>query len=281
MNFTPPKSDLATESQNLQAERMRADPMAGAANKEAMARAAMGDIDFTQRNAMIKQLQEERDRQKGPQDSFGKLMEDLGQVAATPNGLDSFGAGAAGARGQKAVEEARAQKRFDLGSKIIEQEQGKIDASRQYAKEIYGIGEKEYDRIYKEKLDAAKQITDSDEKAREMAQREALKMFELRQQERLKYAEMKNQRDVAAMRADGGGDKQTLAEVKALLTGARTDLKTTFNKAEREQIQAKIRTYESMIEKMAGVGTMPGAPGAAGPGGTSTTGWGKAQVVKP
>ena len=208
-------------------------------------------------------------------------MEYLGQVADTPRGVGSFGAGALGAKAQRGVEEARAQKRFDLGNKIIEQEQGKIDASRQYAKEIYGIGEKEYDRIYKEKLEAAKLITDSEDKARDMAQREALKLFELRQQERLENAKMKNQRDVAAMRADGGGDKQTLAEVKALLTGARTDLKTTFNKAEREQIQAKIRTYESMIEKMAGVGTMPGAPGAAGPGGTSTTGWGKAQVVKP
>jgi 3-methyladenine DNA glycosylase Tag len=66
-------------------------------------KAMIKEPDNSQRDAMIKQLQAERDRQVGPQDSYGQLMEYLGQIAATPRGLSSFGAGAAGVRGINAL----------------------------------------------------------------------------------------------------------------------------------------------------------------------------------
>jgi hypothetical protein len=196
---TPPISALQAESQNLLAESMRADPQAAAANKEIMYGSRVGAPDTTQRDAMIKQLQAERDRQVGPQDSYGRLMEYLGQIAATPRGMSSFEAGAAGARGVRGLEEQRAQKRFDLGSKIIEQEQGKIDASRTYAKELYGVGEKEYDKIFKEKYDAAKAVGTSEMEARKLAQQETLKVLELQQQD--KHKEM----DITQRKAEERG----------------------------------------------------------------------------
>jgi hypothetical protein len=197
VSMMQPNSPLADEAQRLDVERMQADPQAAAANREAMYQSRIGAPDTTQRDAMIKQLQEERARQVGPQDSFGQLMEYLGQIAATPRGMSSFEAGAAGARGVRGLEEQRAQKRFDLGSKIIEQEQGKIDASRQYAKDVYGVGEKEYDRIFKEKYEAVGRVGTNEMERKKLAQQAALKELELQQQATLDRERMQNQLKVA------------------------------------------------------------------------------------
>jgi hypothetical protein len=88
--------------------------------------------------------------------------------------------------------------------------------------------------------------------------------------------------DAASIRGAGGGneDKQTLAELKALQASLSNQLKTEFNKDSRMAINAQLSQVNSAIAKMAGLSTMAPAPGAAGPGGT-TTGWGKASVINP
>jgi hypothetical protein len=176
-------------------------------------KAMIKEPDSTQRDAMIKQLQAERDRQVGPQDSYGQLMEYLGQIAATPRGMSSFEAGAAGSRGVQGLEEQRAQKRFDLGSKIIEQEQGKINDSRAFAKDMFNVGEKEYDQILKTQFEAAKQITSNEMEALKLAKQEALKIMELRQNAQIENSRIAGQasRDVDSRLLQGyidanGGD---------------------------------------------------------------------------
>jgi hypothetical protein len=268
----PPQSD----ADRILAERMMQDPQVAAANKEMMYGSRVGAPDTTQRDAMIKQLQAERDRQSGPKDQWGQLMEYLGQISAAPNGMSSFQAGATGARGVRGLEEQRAQKRFDLGTKIIEQEQGKIDGARAYAKELYGVGEKEFDQIFKAQYEAAKQVSNNETETRKMAQQETLKLLELKQQAELRREEMVKDIRVANIGAaartsgaGGGADKQQLAELKALQTQYTNQMKTTFNKAERAALQTKLGAVEAAITKMAGLDTMLPAPGAAGPGGTS------------
>jgi hypothetical protein len=188
-------------------------------------KAMIKEPDTTQRDAMIKQLQAERDRQVGPQDSYGQLMEYLGQIAATPRGLSSFGAGAAGVRGVNALEEQRAQKRFELGSKIIEQEQGKINDSRAFAKDMFNVGEKEYDQILKTQFEAAKQITSNEMEALKIAKQEALKIMEMRQNAQIENRKIDAQanRDVDSRLLQGyidayGGDvvkaHQAMAKAK-------------------------------------------------------------------
>ena len=165
-------------------------------------KAMIKEPDSTQRDAMIKQLQAERDRQVGPQDSYGQLMEYLGQIAATPRGMSSFAAGAAGSRGVQGLEEQRAQKRFDLGSKIIEQEQGKINDSRAFAKDMFNVGEKEYDQILKTQFEAAKQITSNEMEALKLAKQEALKIMELRQNAQIENSRIASQASSAAERME-------------------------------------------------------------------------------
>jgi hypothetical protein len=267
----PPQSEV----NRFLTEEFQQDPQAGAANKETMYGSRVGPYDPTQRDAMIKQLQEERARQVGPQDSFGQLMEYLGQIAATPRGMSSFEAGAAGARGVRGLEEQRAQKRFDLGAKIIEQEQGKLDGARAYAKELYGVGDKEFDRIYNAKLEAAKRISTDEMEARKLAQHEALKELELKQQATLRREEMRSNEKIAGMRGAGGAggaaDKQKLAELKTLQTSLKDQLKDgrMLGKA-GDPLRAQLARVNMAIAQMAELDTILGAPGAPqGPGGTS------------
>jgi len=274
-------SPLADEAQRLDVERMRADPQAAAANKELMYQSRIGAPDTTQRDAMIKQLQEERARQVGPQDSFGQLMEYLGQIAATPRGMSSFEAGAAGSRGVRGLEEQRAQKRFDLGSKIIEQEQGKIDASRQYAKEVYGVGEKEYDRIFKEKYEAVGRVGTTEMERKKLAQQAALKELELTQQATLRREEMAKDIKVAnigaAARTSGGAaltPNQRAEIANKAKDNVQNELKTNM------RLLADTRKNPGLVDTMvqretdrlmaAAEGrTIAPAPGAASPGGTT------------
>jgi len=74
---------------------------------------------------------------------------------------------------------------------------------------------------------------------------------------------------VDAMRDRGGNvnDRQTLSELKALQKQYADQLKTTFNKTERAAVQAKLDRVEAALVNMAGLGTITGTPGAAGPGG--------------
>jgi hypothetical protein len=247
-SIAPPQS----EADRILNERLMQDPTVAAANKEMMYQSRVGAPDTTQRDAMIKQLQEERARQVGPQDSFGQLMEYLGQIAATPRGMSSFEAGAAGARGVRGLEEQRAQKRFDLGSKIIEQEQGKIDASRQYAKEVYGVGEKEYDQIFKAQYEAAKQISGNDMEARKLAQQETLKLMELKQEADLSRERMKNNLSVANIGQEGRRADEQRNQQYLNLTERARKLREAGDTAGADRVQAQA---DDILKLKGGTGT--------------------------
>jgi hypothetical protein len=157
--------------------------------------------------------------------------------------MSSFEAGAAGARGVRGLEEQRAQKRFDLGSKIIEQEQGKIDASRSYAKEVYGVGEKEYDRIFKEKYDAAKAVGTSEMETRKLAQQETLKLLELQQQATLDRERMQNQLRVANIGQTGNVNEQ--ARIDKI-----TSLKQQARRATDPKVAAELMAQAADLEAL-------------------------------
>jgi hypothetical protein len=269
----PPQSEV----NRFLTEQFQQDPQAAAANKELMYQSRVPAPDTTQRDAMIKQLKEERDRQSGPKDQWGQLMEYLGQIAATPRGMSSFEAGAAGARGVRGLEEQRAQKRFDLGAKIIEQEQGKIETSRAYAKEVYGVGDKEYNQIYNAKLEAAKRLSTDEMEARKLAQQETLKMLELKQQATLRREEMRSSEKIAGMRGAGSAvltPNQRAEIANKAKDNVQNELKTNM------RLLADTRKNPGLVDLMvqretdrlmaAAEGrTIAPAPGAASPGGTS------------
>jgi hypothetical protein len=179
-------------------------------------------------------------------------MEYLGQIAATPRGMSSFEAGAAGARGVRGLEEQRAQKRFDLGSKIIEQEQGKLDGARAYAKELYGVGEKEFDRLVKEKYDAVKSVDASETEKRKLAQQEALKTLELQQQATLDRERMQNQLKVANIGQEGRRADEQRNQQYLNLTERARKLREAGDTAGADRVQAQA---DDILKLKGGTGT--------------------------
>lgn len=113
----------------------------------------IGKPDTSQYDRLIAELERQKAGTAAPERGFAGLMEFLGQIAATPRGLSSMEAGALGARGVQALEREREAKRTGLIEKQIELEQKKIDANRQYAKDVFGVGTNEFDRMLKANID--------------------------------------------------------------------------------------------------------------------------------
>lgn len=92
----------------------------------------------------------------------------------------------------------------------------------------------------------------------------------------------RTQIQAAALRdRSGGGDKQQLAELKALQQSLNEQLKSPRMMGPAgDPLRAQLQQINAAIAQMAGLGTMMGAPGAPSPGGTMS-GWGKASVINP
>ena len=142
----------------------------------------------------LDRLMAEYERQKAAAQSptgMAGLMEYLGQIAATPRGMRSFEAGAAGARGVQALERERAAQRAALTEKQIGLEQKRIDADRQYAKDLLGVGNAEYDRALRANLS----LFEEENKTKRQAMSDASAMT--REQFRVQA-----EKDLAAIRFD-------------------------------------------------------------------------------
>lgn len=229
--------------------------------------------DFTQRDAAIKALQAERDRMAGPKEGFAGLAEYLSQIAATPRGMSSLEAGAAGARNLQAAQEARAQKRFDLGMKIVEQEQGKIDATRAYALETYNVGKKEFDAIFARQFEAAKAMVTDEREARKLAAEMTMRELEMNSREKIA------DRQIAAANARGEGRSTLTPAQRAKIAD---DARAAVDSQAKSNIQLQmamrrdptlrdslIRRETERLMAAAEGRTMAPAPGAPSPGGTT------------
>ena len=178
-----PEATPAPESQaaKLLSSRLNVDPMAEREAEQARRRKEIGELDTSTHDRMIAELEKRKAQLEGPQDSFGQLMEYLGQIAATPRGMSSFEAGAAGAANLSKVQKARQLEQFDLSKQALEVSQKKIDAVRAFATEQYNVGKARFDQVYKEQFEAAKEITKDEGDARKLAQENTLKRLELEQ----------------------------------------------------------------------------------------------------
>jgi hypothetical protein len=87
-------------------------------------------------------------------------------------------------------------------------------------------------------------------------------------------AQMEASRIMAAARTGQMDERQQLAELKALQSGLQAQLKgmNQFDKAGRAPYEQQLQIINAEIAKMAGVSTIPGAPGAANAGGTPPPG---------
>jgi hypothetical protein len=237
----------------------------------------VGKPDTAQHDRLIAEL-EKRKQSLAPKQGFEGLMEYLGQVSANSQpGRGSFASGAAGARGMDKLNRERQLEQFELSKQAIEVSQKKLDTVRSYAKETYGIGKSAFDQVYKDQFDAAKEIVKDESAARQLAQQNTLKMLELKQQADLRREEMRSQEKIAGMR---GATSATLtpnqrAEIaNKAIDNINATLKANVPLQMRAAkdpayMQQLVQAETARLMAAAEGRTIPTAPGAGSPGGTS------------
>lgn len=147
--------------------------------------------------AIRDKLMAELERQKAGMASptgLAGLAEYMSQIAATPRGLSSFEAGAAGARGVQGLEAARQAGRGAIIEKQLRLEQEQYDANRQYAKDVFGVKNSEFDRMVKTYTTLFKEKGEDDRLAKRHANDLALE--DVRQKGRIDLEKIKEAADV-------------------------------------------------------------------------------------
>lgn len=255
-----------------------ADPEVERAKAVAAYEKAVGKADTSQYDRMLQELETRKAQFNKPAagfDAFAELMQNIANQGPQRTWYES---GAKGAAAQIAMDKERQAQQFELTKQAVDVAQKKLDADRAYRKELYTTG-----------ADAAKRV---EEIAKETAKEFGL---DARQKELIKkdlqvaniHAEAtKTAAKIGAeARSEGGADKQRLNELKALQKQYSDDVNKSFNKADKEAARRKLAVVEAEIAKMAGLGTIPGTPGAGSSGGvqegaTSTSKSGKPIVFR-
>lgn len=162
-------SDLPAEARRQLARRMMENPEQMGLAAEQRARSAIAAPDTAGYDRAVAELEKRRNQFEAPKTGMPALMEYLSQIAQAPRGMGSLSAGAMGAQRVEELQKQREGTQFDLTKQILEQEQKKMDTTRGYAKEMYGVSKAAYDQAYKDNYDAAKQITNDDQEAKKLA----------------------------------------------------------------------------------------------------------------
>ena len=265
-----PAPAAQSPAQQMVTGRMNLDPEAEEAKAVAKYNQMVGAPDTAQHDRLIAEL-EKRKQSLAPKQGFEGLMEYLGEISrADSRGRGSFAAGAAGAARLSDLNKERAGQQFELSKQAIDVSQKKLDAVRAYAEKKYGIGKTAFDQVYKDQYDAAKELVKDEQEARKLAQENTLKRLQM--QNNLAVQGLQNQGSLAVANARGAGagvgDRQQLAELKALQTSLKDQLKdaSMIGRA-GDPLRAQLAQVNMAIAQMAGLSTMGAAPGAAGPGG--------------
>lgn len=189
---------------------LSSDPEAARISEQERRKREVGTPDTTQYDKLVEEMEKRKAQLEGPKDQWGQLMEYLGQVSATPRGLSSFEAGAAGVRGVKALEKTRQLEQYNLTKQAADVAQKKLDTVRAFAEKQYDVGKSVFDKEYERQFDAAKQLELSDKEAARLAQENTLKRLEIAS------AEKRNEASVAAQRysADRGQAKTDAEEAR-------------------------------------------------------------------
>jgi hypothetical protein len=234
---------------------------ARAAQAQARMQAQLGGPDTSQYDKAYAEMEKRKGEFNAPKAGFDGLMEYLGQVAQTGRGKKWYEAGAEGGARVEALNKERKTQQYELAKQQVELMQKKMDAERGYKKELFQMGEAERAAVDKQIDTAVKEYGLNKRQADQL--RTELEGRRISGDYQLQAARIGQE----GRAAGAGGDKQQLAELKALQKQYADQMKTTFSKADKAALQAKLNTVEAAIAKMAGLDTMVAAPDAGRLGG--------------
>lgn len=107
---------------------------------------------------------------------FDALMRN---IAAAPRGLTSAAAGVFGGERMRATERELETQDFETLKSMLETQAKISDVKRGWKKDLFTLGKAEFDKVYKDNYDAAKELGRSDSEAKKMAQEAVLEREKL------------------------------------------------------------------------------------------------------
>jgi hypothetical protein len=265
----------------MMASRMKEDPAAREAAETAKYAAAVGAPDTTQHDRLIAEL-EKRKQQLEPKQGFEGLMEYLGQVSrADVRGRGSFASGAAGAARLEDLNKERQLQQFELSKQAIDVSQKKLDTVRAFAEKKYSVGKTAFDQVYKDQFEAAKEVSKTEQAAKQLAQQNTLKILEMENQLKNTALHGGFQLQAAKMGQEAREAARTTltpAQRAKIADDAASNVQAELGKDPRKMMEASknpalratlVQRETERLMAAAEGRTMPAAPGAEGLGGTT------------
>jgi hypothetical protein len=278
----PPAPEVVepTAAEKVLNARVAADPAAQKLARQTEMDTELGRPDTAQHDRLIAEL-EKRKQSLAPKQGFEGLMEYLGQVSANSQpGRGSFASGAAGARGMDKLNKERQLEQFELSKQAIEVSQKKLDTVRAYAEKRFNVGNAEFDKVYKEQFEAAKEVVKNRADAEKLAKENTIKMLQMQNNLDVQALQNKGSLAAASVRSEGNEGKRQVEVLKAELASIDKELAKLLpipygtNKAKIAALEAQKAQVQKDLRAAGGVSTMGAAPGAPkGPGGTNQQNW--------
>ena len=185
------------------------------------------------------------------------LREWMRGIALAPRGLTSAGSAVAGSEYVRGREKQFEAQDFEALQKMLETQAKISDVKRGWKKDLFTIGKAEFDRVYKDKYDAAKELGKSDAEAKKMAQEAVLEREKMANQLKVTgaYTEVERQKLLERRRAEDAykraNPKATDFEAYMAVTSP------TGYLAEDKQLLAELSRLAAVLKDQADIAKNP------------------------
>jgi hypothetical protein len=221
---------------------------------------------------LARELQERRLKMQERNRNIDPLVERLSAIANAPRGQKWMYSMLAGNAAVDKAQQAREAQDFDMLKQIVEQQNKIEDVKRGYRTEVFTIGDKERNRVYKDAFEAAKELGADDREATKLAQDAVLKREQMVSSERVARINASNRGDRAGSTALTPNQRAEIANKAKdnVANDIKTDMKMAMavrkNPALRDEL---VRKETERLMAAAEGRTMAPAPGAGSPGGNT------------
>jgi hypothetical protein len=162
----------------------------------------VGNKDLSIYDKTAAELQARKEKLNAPKTGYDATMEYLGQIAMG-GGRTSVESGSIGANRQRQLQLSREAQQNELMDKILELGAKKSDAEYNQKLNLYQVGQKRYEDVFKNVMDATKDMRMSETERMKMAQQAVI-------------AQMDNDAKLAAARIGAGGRDDLAARAAAI-----------------------------------------------------------------
>jgi len=242
--------EQASQVKQVQLDRLNLNPYERERLAREEAEKFVGAPDTASLQTLAEELAAKRKRLAKEQEANQGFSEYMRQIALAPRGLTSAAAGTYGAEAQRNRAKALEAQDFETLKSMLDTQAKISDVKRGWKKDLFTIGKAEFDKVYKDNLEAALALGKSDSEAKKLAQEAVLEAD--RQANAVKVANIyagpqqaanaRTERAIQAMLKKPGNEKMTYDEALLAVTNP-----TSYLSSDKQNLA----TIKSAADKLA------------------------------